>query len=538
MTIPSYTQIFNRSQRTQWTAAIVAGSIAGFGAFSLCAAETPEAWYAQGQAAVQNAKTLRYDQIKAKNIILFIGDGMGVSTVTAARILDGQLKGQPGEENSLSFEKFSHLALSKTYSVNQQTSDSAPTMTAMVSGIKTKDGLLGVNQYVERANASTVAGNEVATILEIFEQAGKSSGVVSSARITHATPAACFSHSPDRDWEADANIPAAQRWFPDIARQLVEFHIGNGLEVALGGGRTKFIPNTMNDPEDAGRLGERLDGRDLTAEWVAKSSGHKYVWNKTGFNAINAANTDHLLGLFERSHCEYEFDRPADIAGEPSLTEMTTKAIEILKKNKNGFFLMVEGGRIDHAHHAGNAFRALTDTIEFSKAVQAALSQTDPRETLIIVSADHSHVFTIAGYPERGNPILGLVSAQTDANGEPIFTKDLLGLPYTTLTYANGPGYTGTSLCANNTVLRPEGPKTFEHLPAKYLGIATGRPSLTEAITEHPNYLQEATVPLGSETHAGEDVAIYATGPGANLFHGVQEQNVIFHVMLEASNLR
>jgi alkaline phosphatase len=255
-------------------------------------------------------------------------------------------------------------------------------------------------------------------------------------------------------------------------------------------------------------------------------------------DAIDPNTTDHLLGLFERSHCEYEYDRPADTGGEPSLSEMTSKAIDILAKNKKGFFLMVEGGRIDHAHHAGNAFRALTDTIEMAKAVEVALGKTDASETLIIVSADHSHVFTIAGYPERGNPILGLVSAETDSAGNPVFTKDLLGLPYTTLSYANGPGYTGASLRSNNTVLQPEGPKVFEHSPAKYLGITAGRPTLNEAITTHPNYLQEATVPLGSETHAGEDVAIFATGPGANLFQGVQEQNVIFHVMLEASNVK
>ncbi|MDX1951063.1 MAG: alkaline phosphatase [Verrucomicrobiota bacterium] len=502
---------------------------------SLFAAETPQEWYDEGRNTVQAAKRIKISNKRVKNIILVVGDGMGVSTVTAARIFDGQLKGQSGEENSLSFEKFPHLALSKTYSVNQQTSDSAPTMTAMVTGVKTKDGLLGVNQLVERRNASTVAGNELETILEICEKQGKSSGVVSSARLTHATPAACYSKSPDRDWEADVNIPAAQRWFPDIARQLVEFRgNGTGLEVALGGGRTKFIPNTIPDPEDAGRVGERLDGRDLTSEWSAKSPKHKYVWNKAGFDAINPATTDNLLGLFERSHCEYEHDRPSDTGGEPSLSEMTSKAIDILAKNRKGFFLMVEGGRIDHAHHAGNAFRALSDTVELSKAVEVALAKTDPNETLIIVTADHSHVFTIGGYPERGNPILGLVSAEADSSGNPIFTKDLLGLPYTTLSYANGPGYTGASLRANGTVLQPEGPKVFEHLPVGYQGITSGRPFLSEEVTMSPNFLQEATVPLGSETHAGEDVAIFATGPAANLFHGVQEQNVIFHVMLES----
>lgn len=505
---------------------------------------TPEEWYADGQAAVRAARQLQENVRPAKNIILFIGDGMGVSTVTAARILEGQLRGESGEENVLAFENFPYLALSKTYSVNQQTSDSAPTMTAMVSGIKTKDGLLGVNQYVMRGQHLTVASNEVPTILEIFKNRGRSAGVVSTARITHATPAACYAHTADRNWEADADMPtnAVAANFPDIARQLVEFSIGGGLDVALGGGRSKFIPLTANDPEDAGRKGSRKDGRDLTAEWAARPNS-AYVWNKAQFDAINPATTSRLLGLFERSHCEYEADRALDTGGEPSLTEMTGKAIDILSKNRKGYFLMVEGGRVDHAHHAGNAYRALTDTIEMAKAVKLAMDKTSDRDTLIIVSADHSHVFTIGGYPVRGNPITGLVldNSETGAPSS-TFALDLLGKPYTTLSYANGPGYTGASFRRNTdgsfSLLQAEGPKTFEHLPAAFTGITSGRPDLTETITMHPNYLQEATVPMGSETHAGEDVAIYATGPGAHLFHGTREQNYIFHVMLQASKLR
>jgi alkaline phosphatase len=397
-------------------------------------------------------------------------------------------------------------------------------MTAMVTGVKTKDGIVSVNQHGIRGDHTTVAGNELTTILERAEDKGLSTGVVSTARITHATPAACYAHTVERDWEADANLsPAATAaGFPDIARQLIEFSHGNGLEVALGGGRSKFLPNTTDDPEDSGRKGERLDNRDLTAEWLTKPQA-AYVWNKAGFDAINPATTAHLLGLFERSHMEYEYDRSTDTSGEPSLSEMTSKAIDILSRNKKGYFLHVESGRIDHAHHAGNAYRALTDTIEFSNAIRTALQKTDPKETLIIVSADHSHVFTIAGYPKRGNPILGKV-VEPDTTD---FSLDLLDLPYTTLSYANGPGYTGASDS------QPAGSKSHPHTPTSYVGITAGRPNLTAVDTTAPSYLQEATVPLGSETHAGEDVAIYANGPGAYLFQGVQEQNVIFHVMRE-----
>ena len=229
-------------------------------------------------------------------------------------------------------------------------------------------------------------------------------------------------------------------------------------------------------------------------------------WNKAQFDAADPATTDYLLGLFEPSHVQYEADRANDTAGEPSLTEMTEKSIKMLEKSRKGFFLHVEGGRIDHAHHAGNANRALLDTIEMAKAVKKAVDMTDPNETLIIVTADHSHVFTIAGYPHRGNDILGLSKEVPAVDGNPTApSKAGDGLPYTTLGYQNGPG-----------------------------AVSGARADLTSVDTTALGYLQQAVVPMGSETHAGEDVAIYAKGPKAHLVHGSMEQNWIYHVMKEA----
>jgi alkaline phosphatase len=483
---------------------------------------TPEYWYKSGQVALETAKRLQDKGSKARNVILIVGDGMGVSTVTAARILEGELNGRDGESNRLEFEKFPYLALSVTASANQQTSDSAPTATAMVAGIKTNDGAISVTQNVARneTNADVVAANSVKTILEQAEYRGMSTGIVSTARITHATPAVNYAHTPNRDWEADANLPAGAT-VKDIARQLLEFPYGNGLEVAMGGGRRYFYANTEADPEYAGRTGIRRDGRNLHQEWVSQYPQSAYVWDQAGFDSIDPASTDHLLALFEPSHMRYEADRASDVAGEPSLAEMSTKAIEILKKNKKGFYLMIEAGRIDHAHHAGNAYRALTDTVALSDAVKAVLAATDPRETLIVVTADHSHVFTIAGYPERGNPILG----KTAVDG--VFARDRLGLPYTTLSYANGPGFTGEGSRVEFNAAN-EGT-----VSVPYAGAAA-RPDLNDVDTQSPAYMQEATVPMGSETHAGEDVGIYAYGPNAQLFHGIQEQHVIYHIMADA----
>ena len=496
--------------------------------FGVAGAQSPEEWFRSGRAAVEKARQEEPVMGRARNVILFLGDGMGISTVTAARIFEGQQRGMSGEENQLSFEKLPYVALSKTYSANQQTSDSAPTMSAIVTGMKTNDGLISVNERVARGDFRAAAANAMKTILERAEDRGMATGVVTTTRITHATPAACYAHSPDRDWESDADQPdgANEAGFPDIARQLIEFSHGDGLEVALGGGRVKFLPRTVRDPEYPDKAGERHDGRDLTREWQARYPKSAYVWNKAQLDAVDTRQVRHLLGLFQPSHMQYEHDRGKDGAGEPSLAEMTGKALDILAQHPKGYFLMVEGGRIDHAHHAGNAFRALTDTVEFARAVKLAMERTDLRDTLIIVTADHSHTFTIAGYPRRGNPILGKVIEPGHPTKE--YATDALGQPYTTLGYVNGPGYSGQSIA------QPEGPKKFPHHGPGYHGITKGRPDLAGVDTTAPDYMQESTMPMESETHGGEDVAIYARGPQAHLIRGVLEQHVIFHVMAEA----
>lgn len=492
--------------------------------------ETPRQWFADGRAAVEAARRVQPNTGRARNVILFIGDGMGVTTVTAARILEGQSRGRPGEENLLAFETLPYTALVKTYNTDLQTPDSAGTMTAIVTGAKTRAGLVSVDQTVATGDAAAARDHTLATILEQAERRGLATGVVTTTRLTHATPACCYAHAPDREWECDADLPAAARHagFADIARQLIEFPFGDGLEVALGGGRRAFLPAGTADPEDAGASGRRIDGRDLTAEWSARP-GAAYVWNQAQFDAVDATSVTHLLGLFDPSHMKYEFDRPGDAGGEPSLSAMTVNAIEVLRRNPNGFLLMVEGGRIDHAHHAGNAFRALHDCIEFARAVAAARKLVDPDETLIIVTADHSHVFSMGGYPARGNPILGLVRGVDDhGRPNPQPARDALGLPYTTLAYANGPGYIGASAS------QPEGPKQYPHLGLGFTHPTQGRADLFSADTTAPCYLQECAVPLASETHGGEDVPLYAAGPWAHLFRGVMEQNVIYHVIVAA----
>ena len=448
-------------------------------------------------------------------VVLFIGDGMGVSTVTAGRIYAGQKLGMPGEEHLLAFERFPDVALVKTYNTDMQVPDSAGTMSAIVTGIKTRAGVLSIKPSVPRGDCEAALAAPVETLLEALESRGFRTGVVSTATITHATPAANYSHSADRNWESDAGMPdeAQAAGCRDIARQLIEFAANtpgsDGVDVILGGGRANFFPATQADSEYADKTGNRADGRDLTKEWLAAGNDRTYVWNTGQFSAASKG-AGQVLGLFEPSHMQFEADRNTTPEGEPSLAAMTEFAINKLRAMSDGkpFLLVVEAGRIDHAHHGNNAYRAMEDTVALDAAVQTATSMLGDN-ALVMVTADHSHTFTISGYPRRGNPMLGLVRGP---DGELI--KDLNGQPYTTLGYANG------SSAAREAAARKKN---------------GGKPvTLTDEMVLAPNYQQTAAVPMRSETHAGEDVSAYATGPGSAAVRGVMEQNRLYNVMAEA----
>ncbi|WP_299939707.1 alkaline phosphatase [uncultured Microbulbifer sp.] len=477
--------------------------------------QTGSAWFTNGvDRLAARASHSREGKI-AKNVILFVGDGMGISTLTAARIREGQLRGEPGEENYLSFEQFPYSALIKTYNTNQQTPDSAGTMTAMMTGVKTRAGVINIDGTALRADCPSSEGRALNTFLELMESRGKSTGIVSTARLTHATPAATYARSPERNWEYSAEGNCV-----DIATQMVELAYGDGIDVMLGGGRRSFTTTAVG--------GRREDGRDLTRVWLERYGDDQraeYVQTGAALADVNPVSTEKLLGLFSSSHMHYDADRIARGSDEPSIAEMTDAAIELLQKNAEGYFLMVESGRIDHAHHAGNAYNALHDTIAFSDAVTTALEKVDLEETLILVTADHSHVMTIAGYPTRGNPILGKVIGN-DGSGaaEPEEHTAADGRPYTTLSYANGLGFADLG---DNT-----------DADDRYGTAAnSGRKDLVGVDTQAPGFHQEALVPLAAESHAGEDISLHAIGAGAELVQGSLDQNAVFHLMVGAAAL-
>ncbi len=493
--------------------------------------ETPKSnWYQAAQQQLlttQNAFAhIKPERGAARNVVLFIGDGMGVSTVTAARILDGQRQGASGEEGLLSFERLPYTGLAKTYNVDAQTPDSAGTMTAIITGIKTNAGLISVSEATRLGDCESSRGQELGSALELAELAGMATGIVTTTRITHATPAATYAKSADRSWEDDARMPprAKAAGCRDIARQLIEFETAtearhnadiDGIDVVMGGGWRSFLPRAGARPGDP--AGDRLDGRNLIDEWKSQYPDGHFVQDGDEL-ALAAPKADRLFGLFSPTHLLYEAERNATRSKEPSLATMTAGALDILQRAPNGYFLVVEGGRIDHAHHVNNAYNALHDTAELANAVQVAMDRTSADDTLIIVTADHSHVLTMAGYPKRGNPILGKVmGVKSDV---PDLAAD--ARPFTTLGYANGPGSRVTGNIPTAAGLAP--PRSGRMLTAN---VDTGA----------PDYQQETAVPLNMETHGGEDVPIYARGPGGHLVSGVLEQNVIFHVMEHAADL-
>ena len=222
--------------------------------------------------------------------------------------------------------------------------------------------------------------------------------------------------------------------------------------------------------------------------------------------------SDKTLGLFSSSHMEWEMFRTKGEVKEPSLTEMTRQAISKLERSEEGFVLMVEGGRIDHAHHKNQAKKALVETLELERAVEEALSMTRREETLIIVTADHSHSITMNGYPARGNPILGVTM---DENYYMALNSQSDRQPYTTISYANGPG--------------------FDFNFNKTTGFWN---NLTNVDTQADEFMMMSTFYSGYETHGGEDVSAYAIGPQAHLISGVHEQSYLAHLMAFAACLR
>lgn len=435
------------------------------------------------------------NKAKAKNIILFIGDGMGINSVTAGRILAGQVRGGTGIGYDLAFETLPYTGFSQTHSADQYVTDSANGISAITTGVKTINGALGVTAAVQRETCGDSTKKAIPTLFEEAKRAGKMAGVVTTSGITDATPAGAYGHTPERGWRADSEMTkeAVQNGCVDLARQLVEAPAGIRMDVALGGDRYFFMPSSDDT------VGVRKDGRNLVKTWLGQSPDAAYVETAPALMAVDSAKTRHLLGLFATGDLPSPLDTDA-FKGTPTLAEMTRKAIEVLKNNKDGFILMVESACIDKWHHRNNAAHALTDVDELSKAVAVAKEMTNDKDTLIVVTADHSHGLTLSGGSSIGEPILGV------AKSDGVLKRDRNGNTYPVLSYATGPGEGGgdeTPMLDNETALKP-------------------------------SFKQPALIPMNSASHGGEDVPVYASGPQAYLLTGSYDSTYIYSVMRHA----
>ena len=442
---------------------------------------------------------------RARNIIFFLGDGMGINTLTAARIYAA------GEEGELTIDTLPESAFVKTFSNDAQVTDSAASMSAYMTGVKQNNGVISMstdtraiapaldangNRQVSRCEN----GRPMPTLAELAKARGMAAGVVTTTSVTDATPAATYAHACHRKIESD------------IAASLVPGGAGynaalgaNGLDLVFGGGAQFFAPMEQG--------GKRADGRNLVAELQAK--GWRYAADTRQMQAL-AATPQPVLGLFAQNHFGYEAAR--DPAKQPALADMTAKAIDILSRNRNGFFLVVEGGLIDHALHATLAKRALQETVSYDAALKVAIDRMqaiDPglKNTLIVATADHDHTLLINGYSPRtgkttpANPgVLGLVRSLPD--GKVRLDKD--GAPFTILGFGTG-----------------------EH---RVQGSRKGV-QLTDEIASGDDYHQEAVVRTraGAETHGGADVYLGAIGANAELFRGTIDNTRVFSLIKTAA---
>lgn len=304
-----------------------------------------------------------------KNVILMIGDGMGVSQVSIA--IDYRRVMQPQGQPLVMEEMFNqdHFGKARTHAVGSVLTDSAAAATALACGVKTLPGILGKD----------ASGRPCESILEFAKKKGKFTGVVSTMRVTHATPAAFYSHVVSRD---DENT---------IATQLI---LGDDVDVALGGGFRHFSTGRFSERTECGRdsklldgSSKRTDGEDLLADG---RSGYNLLCNKKQLDGFDFVPGKKVLGTFAASHLPHLQERQV-LPDFPSLSHMTKKSLDWLSKGDKGFFLMVEGGLIDYAGHANDAATLLQEVLDFDAAVRVAREYVRHHpDTLLIVTADHA----------------------------------------------------------------------------------------------------------------------------------------------------
>ncbi|MDV2682934.1 alkaline phosphatase [Alkalihalophilus lindianensis] len=406
-----------------------------------------------------------HSNAKVENVIFMIPDGYSSSYATnyrhykgEATILDSMLVG-----------------MMKTDSADNRVTDSAAAGTAMATGVKTNNGMVSV----------TPDGEAVDTILEAANDAGKTTGLVATSTITHATPAVFGAHVESRGSEAD------------IALQLID-----EVDVLFGGGKNNFLPKSLG--------GQQAD-RHLIEE--AKANGYQFVETRDELRSLNGKG-DKVLGLFAAGGMAPELDR--DETNEPSLAEMTKGAIDTLSKDKQGFFLMVEGSQIDWAGHAHDAAWAMKDSEAFEEAVEEALEfAKKDRKTLVVVAGDHdTGGMTVGGYDEYLSKveILHDVTATGDYMSSQL-NEDRSNAKEILRTYAN-------------IDLTSDEEERIHTAGADDI-----------AFTINTIISERAYVGWSTTAHSGVDVPLYAFGPSSDSFSGLLDNTDVPKRIAEAMKI-
>jgi alkaline phosphatase len=453
---------------------------------------------------------------RAKNVILFIGDGLSVAHRTAARVLSkGLVEGRYGGE--LAIDDMPHMALVSTSGTDSVVTDSANSMSAYTTGHKTCVNAMGV--YCAR-NKSNLDHPRVETIAELVKRTrGMSVGVVTNTEIEDATPAAMVTHNRLR---ADFN-------------NIVKDFLAVQPEVILGGGTPNFLPKSA-----AGS--KRIDEDDYIAKF--KAAGYSHVTTNAELTAARGANR--LLGLFNTGNIDGALDRfflkkgsVAKFPDQPDLTDQVRAALDVLGKNDKGFVLMVESGRIDKYSHSLDWERAVYDTIMLDNAVKVAKEFAEKsNDTLIVVVPDHAHGVAIVGTydDEKSGPPrsrLGVYNQSQfpnypapNAAGYPDKVDVSRRLAFVFSAYPDS--------CDNS---RPY--LDGENVPAVE-GETKGTYVANEKNCALPGAVRRAgNLPfnMNAGVHAADDVVLTAMGPGAEMFRGRIDNTRVFRVMSTALGL-
>jgi len=509
---------------------------------------------------------------KVKNIILYLGDGMGIAQRSAARIVAGGYA-QGKTITPLAMDTFPVTGLVKTASLNSIVTDSSPGMAAYVSGNKGNNNEEGV---FPDDTVDPFDNPRIEYLSEYLQRTqGKALGIVTTADVFDATPAANAIHTSNRG--AGTGI---------VDQFLDDRHL-TGLSVLMGGGRKWFLPASVpgsqrSDKNDYvfsntdahtsdivkrwGAAPGKLDkDRDLIADF--KSAGFAYAADKTALDAIDSSQSHKLLGLFAYSNMNVALDKMDGRRGkktgvkgsvvddfgfpdQPMLDEMASKALEVLSKHKQGFFLLVEGASIDKQAHNMDTERWILDTIEFDKAVRVGQSFAQKRgDTLVIVTADHevSGVSLIGGSMVSDSKLIELakeggvphvrdkVVGVYEKAGFPRYRMAKDGYPETTnVDYRLLVGY-GANSDRHEDWRTNERPIQDSQQPFFKTEPLSAYPADPTARDVEAKYMVTGQVPGNSGVHTASDVALSAFGPGAWSFTGVMDNTDIFFILGQAA---